>query len=472
MTPFYHLESFLEETVLIYAPNELITYRDLIERSSDIEQNLEPRHVVFIFCQNSDSSLLGYLACLRKKSVAVLIPHQLDKTLLAGLLEAYKPSYLYFPSYRQDLNESGKELCKVGNYILLKTMYQTHYEVHPDIAILMTTSGSTGSPKLVKLSYLNLNENAKSISEYLNIKPNDRAISTMPMSYAYGLSIINSHLMVGASLVLTELSMVEHSFWEILKMCEVTNFGGVPYTYKLLKRLKFNKMNLPSIKYITQAGGKLGSELTREFVEVCNKKGVQFYTMYGQTEATARMSYLHPNFALAKVGSIGQAIPGGEFWLEDENRNKIRDPETIGELVYRGKNVCMGYTQRFEDLSQGDENGGVLRTGDFAKRSEDGFYEIMGRKNRFVKIYGHRINLDEVETIADQLGYECVCLGVDDVLKIYTTSKLKDQKIKGDLSRMMGIHHSAFEVIYIDSIPRSSSGKILYNKLNGITDSA
>jgi acyl-CoA synthetase (AMP-forming)/AMP-acid ligase II len=461
------LEAYAERPAVIRAPGEHVTYGELLAGSKALEKYLEPRALVFALCRNAEESLAGYLACLRAKAPVLLLHHTIDRSLLDRLIEAYGPAHLYVPSDRTDLRDSGKEIHRVGSYVLLVSQKRASFEAHPEIAVLMSTSGSTGSPKLVKLSARNLNENAKAIAQYMDIEASDRAITTMPMSYAYGLSIINSHLIRGAALILTELSMVERPFWDLLSSGGATNFGGVPYSYKLLRRLKLGEMPISGIRFISQAGGRLEPELARELAEICSSRGIRFFMMYGQTEATARMAFLPPELASSQAGSIGRAIPGGELWIEDEGGNRVGAPDVVGELVYRGPNVCLGYATGRADLERGDENGGVLRTGDLARRATDGLYFLVGRKSRFAKVFGQRISLDEVEGLCERLGHECACLGAEDLLKIFTTSgESRAAELRGELSRIMRIHPSALRLVSVESIPRSGAGKILYGELS------
>jgi len=288
----------------------------------------------------------------------------------------------------------------------------------------------------------------------------------MPMSYSYGLSIINSHLLKGASIILTEATLMDKRFWETIKEDNATTFGGVPYIYEMLKKLRFGQMNLPSLKYITQAGGKLSRELSLEFVDICVQKGIKFYVMYGQTEATARMSYLPWEHAHTKAGSIGITIPGGRFWLENENNSVIEESEVPGELVYQGDNVALGYTKSCFDLCKGDENKGILHTGDLAKQDADGFYYIVGRKKRFLKMFGNRVNLNEVEQLIRTAGYECTCAGTDDNLKIYVVKLDDEDRIRSYIAERTGINKAGFTVVDIKEIPRNESGKVLYSALD------
>jgi acyl-coenzyme A synthetase/AMP-(fatty) acid ligase len=217
------------------------------------------------------------------------------------------------------------------------------------------------------------------------------------------------------------------------------------------------------LRYITQAGGKLSPDLCAEFIEIAERKGMEFIIMYGQTEASPRMGYLPWKSAKSRPGSIGIAIPGGEFWIEGDGKNRVTEPGVAGELIYRGKNVTLGYAENRFDLARGDERNGVLETGDMAYFDSDGFYYITGRKKRFLKIFGSRVNLDEVEGLLRKTGFDCACGGADDAMKIYVT--------KGaDILRKHVIEHTAinpagFSVTTVSAIPRNSSGKVLYSEL-------
>jgi long-chain acyl-CoA synthetase len=286
------------------------------------------------------------------------------------------------------------------------------------------------------------------------------------MNYSFGLSIINSHLIKGATILLTSKSMMEREFWTFLKEQKATSISGVPYTFEILKKLRFFRSDTPSLKTVTQAGGKLNNELNKEVSEYCLRFSKNFFVMYGQTEATARMSYLSPEFSLAKLGSIGIAIPGGEFRIIDDSGKSIISDEIVGELVYKGSNVTMGYASCVEDLSKGDDNKGVLFTGDLAKRDRDNYYYIVGRKKRFIKIYGNRVNLDETESLLKDIISDCACIGEDDHMCIFINDKNRVDEIKKFISLKIGLHHSTFTIRSIAEIPKNSSGKTIYSSLN------
>lgn len=452
---------------IISDTNEQTSYADFLAIADAIGSRMPRRSLVFCVCENNIESLAAYVGLLRARSVPVLVNHGIHAELFDKLLRDYRPAYLWLPQGRAGADDGtlGQPVHRYGGYVLLRTGYDIDYSLHQDLALLMTTSGSTGSPMLVRQSYRNLDSNADAISQYLDITQADRPITTLPMNYTYGLSILNSHLLKGCTILLTGKTLMDKAFWELLKTHQATTFGGVPYVYEMLRRLRFQRMSLPSLKYLTQAGGRLSAELSREFAELCQEKDVRYVTMYGQTEATARMAYLPSEHAVAKAGSIGVAIPGGQFWLEDDAGQPIPGSDTTGELVYRGDNVSMGYAAHCGDLAKGDENGGVLRTGDLARRDADGHYYVVGRKKRFLKLYGNRINLEELEQLAGSTGYPCVCAGEDDHVRIYTTDLQHHAEIKQFVVERTGLHPSGFEVIHIDQIPRNDAGKILYSAL-------
>jgi long-subunit acyl-CoA synthetase (AMP-forming) len=326
--------------------------------------------------------------------------------------------------------------------------------MHEDLALLIMTSGTTGNPKLVRLSYRNLSANAESISEYLHIRDDDKAITTLPMNYVYGLSVINSHLHAGASIILTNATLMEKRFWDLFKTNRPTMLSGVPYTYEQIKRLQWRRMELPSLRVLTQAGGKLHPDLVREFASICREKDLLFYVMYGAAEATARMSYLPPHLAMEKPSSIGMAIPGGELWIEND-----------GELCYRGENVSLGYAECRGDLARGDDRQGVLKTGDLATQDEDGAFYISGRKSRFIKLFGNRVNLEDVEQFIRNKGIDCACAGNDDALRLYVTRASEERDALVFAQQLTNLHHSAFRTILLGQIPRNQAGKVCYSEL-------
>ena len=458
---------FSNNVAVITESGERVSYSALAEYCSSLTCHIPHRCLVFNLCRNELGSLVGYVACLNAKVIPLMLKADLDESLLLDLVKAYKPDYLHVPAEMAARFSGCKCVYENLGYALLKTEFDSAYPLHDDLALLLTTSGSTGSPKLVRQSYKNIESNTKSIVEYLSIDASERTITTLPMNYTYGLSIINTHLAVGASIVLTDKALMQKEFWQQLKEYEATSFGGVPYTYEMLKRLRIERMDLPALKCVTQAGGKLSPELHEKFAKWATDTGRKFVVMYGQTEATARMSYLPAEKSLEKSGSIGIAIPDGKLALIGDDGCEITTSETAGELVYYGDNVTMGYAECGEDLIKGDERNGKLETGDVAKFDKDGFFYIVGRKKRFLKIFGNRVNLDETERLlkAEFAYSDFACGGVDDKMSVFLTNECLRDAVLAFLVNTLKLHASAFKVCPIDAIPRNESGKILYNNL-------
>jgi len=444
-----------------------LTYKQIASFSNDFKDIFNGRNLLLCLCKNSIGSIIGYITFINNRQVPILINSELDISLINQLLATYKPNYLWLPKEKTPYFDEYEAILNLFDYNLLRRKYFNDINMHEDLALLLTTSGSTGSPKLVRQSYKNIESNIKSIIDYLSIEKKDKAITTLPMNYTYGLSIINTHLYAGATILLTEKSVVSKDFWTFFKENNATSFSGVPYTYEILDKLRFERMNLPSLKTMTQAGGKLSLTLHKKYANYALEHNKKFIVMYGQTEATARMGYLPADKSLEKIGSIGNAIPGGKFYLHDTDSKIINEPDVIGELIYEGGNVTMGYAQSITDLARNDDFNGILVTGDMAKRDSDGFYYIVGRKKRFLKIYGNRVNLDEIERMIknDFTFIDCACSGFDDNLYIFITDKNHEVNIKKYLIEKTNFYQSAFNIICLDKIPINDSGKILYSEL-------
>ncbi len=445
--------------------NEL-TYSELNNICNEIGSHTESRKLVFSFCENRISSVIGYIAFLNNGIVPVMISSQIEDEFKSNLINKYNPEYIWCPSYMKDGFEKADIVFECYDYSLLKTSFDRSYPLYKELALLLTTSGSTGSPKFVKQSYTNIMENAKSIAQYLELDETERPIMTLPMNYTYGLSIINSHILVGARILITDKGIAQKEFWNFFKKAGATSFGGVPYTYEMLDRMRFMRMELPSLRTMTQAGGKLAPELHAKFAQYAQDTGKKFFIMYGQCEATARMAYLPADKALIKKGSMGIAIPGGRFRLVDVDGTTITKPDVMGELVYEGLNVTLGYAEQGEDLIKGDERGGILETGDLAKFDDEGYFYIVGRKKRFLKIFGNRVNLDEVDMlIKGEFSIDVTSAGIDDHMYIFITDDSYSDRVKSFVVNATKLNHTAFQIVVIPEIPQNESGKILYKEL-------
>lgn len=454
------------KSIALLTEGDSLRYAELSDLSRQIYQSAGRRSLVFLFCTNTIASIAGYVGFINGGIVPVMLDALLDAELAAHLVEVYRPEFLWLPEARA-VEFDGHEVLHQGGYVLLSREVESPFPLHDNLALLMATSGSTGSPKLVRQSYRNLLANSRSIIEYLGINKQERAITNLPMHYVYGLSIINTHLMAGASLAVTERTLFEREFWQLMREREITSFAGVPYTYAMLTKLRFSRMKLPHLRTLTQAGGKLDPELHRDFAAWARAQGKHFVVMYGAAEATARMGYLPPDLSLEKAGAMGQAIPGGRFELIDESGSLIEEPGVTGELVYYGENVTMGYAESGADLARGDERQGRYETGDMARCDADGIYTIVGRRKRFLKIFGKRTNLEETEHLLRQhfSVVEVACAGQDDLMCIYTSEKGITDEIVPYLASKLGLHPSAFRVQVVQEIPKNAAGKIIYKEL-------
>ena len=360
-----------ERLLAVTEEGKRYTLGDLNAAAERIAGAVGGHRLVFVLCENTPGTLLGYLGCLKSGEVPLLLDAHIAPELLRGLLETYRPAFVHVPG---DLPaETGRVLegfvpaLEVEDSVLLRRPGGQGPELHPELALLLTTSGSTGSPKLVRLSGRNLDANTRSIVEYLELDEGQRPVTNLAMSYSYGMSIVNTHLLAGAALVLTRRSVLERPFWELVERERVTSLAGVPYTYRMYRRAGLLEMELPALNTLTQAGGKLPEALHLEFADWAARTGRRFFVMYGQTEAAPRMGYLPAERAVEKCGSMGVPVPGGQFRLLGEDGAPIDAPDTVGELVYRGPNVAMGYARRAEELALGDEWHGELHTGDMAR---------------------------------------------------------------------------------------------------------
>lgn len=460
----FDLNSYKYNIACITPSGEQFSYGELDGISNLIQSKIIPHQLVFNMCSNTIGSLAGYISFVNNHDAVLLLDAHLEYTVFTLLYNTYLPRYIWAPD-SFEAPTGANRVIDLKDYSLWE-IPENHTPVNKSLSVLLTTSGSTGSPKLVRLSEKNLDSNARSIIEYLHITSEERPVTSLPMYYSFGLSIINSHLLSGATLLLTPASYVEREFWQFANENSFTSFSGVPYTFEIMKKLKLWKQPMPTLRTLTQAGGKLSDELLQFFMEKYEPKGVMFYLMYGQTEATARMSYLEPEYGLTKLGSIGKGIPGGTFSLTDDDGRVIEAANEVGELVFEGPNVSLGYAENAADLLKDDENHGVLHTGDLAYRDADGFYFIAGRKKRFLKLFGNRISLDYMETLLKPLLKDCVCVGNDSKLIIYTTDSEYDENAVVDaIVERTKIVRNVFYVRHIDAIPRSESGKILYKEL-------
>ena len=433
-----------------------VAYGNICDFSQEFAKHLPERSLIFLLAENRIGSLLGYTAALSNRIVPLIISAATEEGLYNHLYELYQPEYLWLPESKAE----GREVIfSAWEYCLVKTGNQPTPK-YEELSLLLPTSGSTGSPKLVRHSYRNIEANADNVRRLFKLDGTEKAMAILPMHYTMGLSVIASHLLAGATLLLSGRSLLDKGFWATLK--EATSFTGVPYSYEILTKMRFTRMDLPNLKVITQGGGKLTEAMWNTLAEYALDNGKQFIATYGQSECTARMAYLPAEMALDKVCSIGIAEPGGQLSIVDDNGNETFEGEAQGEMVYRGENVTLGYATCREDLLKGDENHGIMHTGDLARRDADGCYFIIGRLKRFLKIFGLRIGLDEVERmIKEEYKTDCYCKGNDEKLIVLVTDPKLQEVLPDFIEDKTHLFHQRIEIQVVEQILRNEAGKVI-----------
>lgn len=458
----------VDRLVAIDSSGHRVTYGELVEFCNDFTDIIPNRVPVLVLCRNDVQTFKIYMACMANRIVPLMISETTDANAISEFIKKYHFSHVFgyvdvmgrydFLGNIRNLTDDGYCYCATELDI---------FPMYDELSLLLTTSGSTGSPKLVRHSYHNLTEQAKNISTFFETTENDRPMVDLPICYTMGLSIINSHIYKGATVLLSTKSIISKDFWKFFVDEEATCFTGVPYSFELLKRVKLESMDLHALNIMTQGGGKLNKDLQVKFANYISSKDGRYIATYGQTEGSARMAYLPAEYAVSKVGSIGKAIPNGKLYLLDENNSVIATPNTEGEMVYEGPNVTLGYAESGEDLIKGDERHGILRTGDLAYFDEDGFFYISGRMKRFLKLFGYRVNLDDCESLVrKEFGIGCACVGDDSRLVICIDKEGIEADVKSYIVHKTGLYATSVEVVYIGELPRSDAGKILYSEIS------
>ena len=462
---FLNIDKHNKNKIAIKDDSEhIVTYGDIVAITKELSEKKIPRSIIFCLCENCVGSLVGYIAFENNLQVPLLLSAKMDVELRNKLDQIYLPSYYWIPKEMKK-EVSGNIIYEIYDYILVKTQNEP-YLINEKLSLLLTTSGSTGSPKLVRHKYGNLEENALNVAKAFKWSEEEIGICDLPMNYTMGLNVINSHLVVGASVLIMKKNLMDPEFWNFIKVNEGTNFCGVPFSYEVMRRIGFDRMELPKLHTLAEGGGKLTDNMFKWIANYCDNNKKRFCATFGTSETSARMSLLSPELSLQKIGSIGKAIPKGELFLIDEILNE--DGSYIGELGYRGPNVTMGYALCKEDLLKEDEFNGEYHTGDIARRDKEGFYYIVGRKGRFLKLFGVRVSLDEVERIlkTQYPSSDFVCTGDDKRMKVFITDSKIEKQIIPYISRKTNIHSSAFKVYVINEIPRNEYGKIKFSELS------
>jgi acyl-CoA synthetase (AMP-forming)/AMP-acid ligase II len=448
------LEAGGEHPALIDGRGSL-SYAALVERIQRFTQNLRAqvpegvqRPLVLLEATNEVDSMVAYLACLRARYPVILVAE--GQATGSAIARSYEPNLIIARA------AGAWQVSRVSHAVA---------DLHPELAVLLSTSGTTGAAKLVRLSAANLQANARAITSYLGLTASERGITALPYHYSYGMSVLHIHLLAHASLVLTPASVVDEAFWPLARRHGVTSLALVPTQFELLEQRAFSKAtHLPNLRYVTQAGGKLDAKLASSFARLARSEGWRLFLMYGQTEAGPRMSYVPPEDAERWHHTIGRPVEGGCFRLLAANGEEISNSEEPGELVYAGPNVMLGYATQRADLGL-PAGPSVLRTGDVAQRTENGYFRIVGRTSRFIKLFGLRISLDEVESTLRAEGHRAYASGSDEALVIFLGEGSESGPLRAHIARRYGWPERVVHVVRLDAPPLLPSGKVDYREL-------
>ncbi len=423
---------------------ETLTFKELETRINIRAEEMATciGNVVLFGIKNTLEDVVDYLALTGLGATMILADPETPPSVVSAWMSAYHPEVI--------------RGFKDNVLIRFPTPKPAREE-----AVLLPTSGSTGSPKFVRLTRQNLRANAEQIVDALRISPGDRALAHLPLFYSFGLSVLNSHLVAGATVILTRSSAIQRTFWDELVEFGVTSLPGVPYSYEMFRRMRLKDQQLPSLRELTQAGGRMDPERILEFHEAMVAKGGRLWIMYGQTEASARISVLPPEELPARLGSVGRALRGSRVRVINPN------PGGIGELVVEGPQVMLGYANQRADLDGINRCGGVLATGDLGHVDAGGWITITGRLKRIAKVFGIRINLDDVEKRLSRFGHFAV---VDDGDRIAVfIEESESMRNPADLVRQMerhlGLPARSIQLRLIDAFPTTHNGKVDYQEL-------
>jgi len=466
MNRIWEFSAFGNRTALIDDTGVTIRYDELQELQNQLSEAEGAGELTMMLCENSIGALAGYASLLNSGHPMLIVSAEIAEDMRRQIMNTYRPGLVFVPTRLREDCAHMRKLLSINDYTLFKTNYADLYPVYPDLGQLITTSGSTGSVKYVRQSWDNIRVNTRLLVDCLEMTSTERNITGLPMSYTYGLCIICASLLAGGTMIVTRKSIMDEEFWDLFENEHITAFHGVANTYDILRQLGIFDEDFPDLKLMTQAGSKLSKELHRYIAQYAADHGKRFVAMYGQCEATAMISFLPPQRTLEKAGSVGTAAPGGEIELRSETGDLIEDAHVSGELIYRGKNVALGYAAGGEDLIRGDDWHGELCTGDIAERDEDGFLYVTGRLKRFIKISGSRISLDEIDrSIMNDLHIRSVSSGMDDQLVVFVENEDEKDIVLSYLRQRFAAIRTALRVVKIDAFPVNESGKILYGAL-------
>lgn len=466
MSLFRFFNKYRNNIAIIDQDYSHLSYKQVLAETNKIKKKIKNRSLILIVSENSLGSLIAYIFCIVNNHVGIIIDSKTTDKNIIKIFKNYQPNFTFLSKGKKNiLKKICSEKYKFYDQYLMINKKNLKKKLDKNLSLLLSTSGSMGSVKFVKLSRENIKNNTDSIIKYLKIHKNDSTITNLPISYSYMLSVINTHLEVGASIVISKFSLIEKKFWETFKNNKITSFNGVPYTYEILTKIGLKNIKVKTLRYLTHAGGKLEKEILKKIIKFCKKNNLKFFSMYGQTEASPRISYLKSKFVEKKIGSIGKGIPGIKIYLIDNNSKKIQKPYLQGEIICEGKNVFMGYSKNYKDLKKANEENYKLKTGDIGYFDKDGFFYITSRIGKIAKIFGYRIDISALESSMSQKGFEVACLSDNRKIFIFTEKKYNRSSLINTISKITNINVGSFELIKLKHLPRTINNKISYNEL-------
>lgn len=452
----------------------VLSYGELAGLVSESERVLRHDSKALVLCAGDRdlTTLLAYLAALRLGHTVAFLPASNE------ILSAYQPEFVVLaPGQGSD---QGAGLTDLGyrpaaEPLAGTTIWRRHGsrpegEIFADTALLLGTSGSTGNPKTVRLSCSGLAANTAAVVRALGITAAECAPTTLPITHAYGLSVLNTHLLAGAGVVLSDRSPLSLATWDHLIGSGATSFAAVPMTYAAFGPAHVGLLDRSKIRTMTQSGARLGDELTMRLVRMMDQRDGRFFVMYGQTEATSRIARLDPADLPHRLGSVGTAVPGGTITIRPTPAHTRAVPGE-GAVHYRGPGVMLGYATGRMDLSRGAEVD-VLDTGDLGYL-RDGYLYLTGRIKRIVKVLGIRTSLDDLERMVERPGHPAVVIcGTDDVLHLVGEGDVAvHEQQRRQLVESLGIPSRHVVLRHVGRLPRTPGGKVDYRTLATAMDS-
>lgn len=448
------------------------------------------RDLMMLFCGSSADDALLLLAALRAGHAAAPFDHDLPAGRRRDLVAAYRPLWLFQRTREGEGEEDAPPgyaahpvpiSMSVGGLRGWRRLGDAEPAIHPDLAVLLGTSGTLGSPRTARLSRSGLSANARAAAAALRIAPSDVAAGHLRLSYAFGLSMLLSHLAAGAAVAMTEQGMMGRGLWEMMRREGCTTLPCVPAQAAMLCRLDPGRLTLPALRRIVQAGGRAAPDHLARLHGFCAGQGGGqndgLFVMYGQTEAGPRIAVLPPEEFPQRPGSVGRAIDGCRLAVAGPDGAPL-PAGTAGQVVVHGPGVMMGYAAGRGDLADGDRLGGRLETGDRGHLDADGFLHLAGREGRIAKPCGHRIDLDELEGLAlagrpAGAGLVAAVDGGDRVVLFLEAAAMEadmeDSALRSWPARLAaeyGHPASAFSVRPVAALPLTGRGKIDYARLH------